>query len=325
MSVSLTRRSVIGASAATVAAVPPLALPANAVMQDAELLRLWAEYKAAWNAWSVAWTAMSAAQKKADAETEPLWSWIAGIGSCVKSGAPFAATFGRFEQGEPIYQVVALAAKTMGEAYDAAQQHETALRNQYQCSQKAAEKRHRVSALECAERKGNGKVEDTTGFIAETPAQGLSGLAVKLAVCMREKDFMPSLVESLRPSFPAHGNGPLGGDSAMVEASTSLTESTATQRWYGRPALPVTFAAASVAARDYAQASKAPSTRRAYQTDAADFAAWCRVHSAEPLPASVCLSRLTSGIRPKGLNNHPPVCRHPLHASVGRPRVASRQ
>ena len=50
---------------------------------------------------------------------------------------------------------------------------------------------------------------------------------------------------------------------------------------------PVALTKASAAARDYAQASKAPSTRRAYQTDAADFAFWCKQQGAEPLPASI--------------------------------------
>ena len=50
---------------------------------------------------------------------------------------------------------------------------------------------------------------------------------------------------------------------------------------------PVTLREASTAANDYAQASKAASTRRAYQTDAADFACWCKQHGVDPIPASV--------------------------------------
>jgi site-specific recombinase XerD len=44
---------------------------------------------------------------------------------------------------------------------------------------------------------------------------------------------------------------------------------------------------ATTAASDFARASKSAATRRAYQTDAADFAAWCRRHGLEPLPANV--------------------------------------
>ena len=44
---------------------------------------------------------------------------------------------------------------------------------------------------------------------------------------------------------------------------------------------------ATTAASDFARASKSSATRRAYQTDAADFTAWCESHGLEPLPASV--------------------------------------
>jgi site-specific recombinase XerD len=49
----------------------------------------------------------------------------------------------------------------------------------------------------------------------------------------------------------------------------------------------VSLEEASDAATDFARASKSAATRRAYQTDAADFAAWCERHGLEPLPASV--------------------------------------
>jgi site-specific recombinase XerD len=54
-------------------------------------------------------------------------------------------------------------------------------------------------------------------------------------------------------------------------------------------ATPLTPAILSLeeAAGDFARASKSDATRRAYQTDAADFTAWCRRHGLEPLPASV--------------------------------------
>ncbi len=46
-----------------------------------------------------------------------------------------------------------------------------------------------------------------------------------------------------------------------------------------------TLAAVREQARDYAQGSKAPNTRRAYRADWADFTAWCRAHDRSPLPA----------------------------------------
>jgi site-specific recombinase XerD len=44
---------------------------------------------------------------------------------------------------------------------------------------------------------------------------------------------------------------------------------------------------ASNAAGDFVKASKSAATRRAYQSDARHFSAWCAQHGLEPLPASV--------------------------------------
>ena len=49
----------------------------------------------------------------------------------------------------------------------------------------------------------------------------------------------------------------------------------------------VALSEATTAASDFARASKSASTRRAYQTDAADFTAWCELHRLQSLPASV--------------------------------------
>ena len=38
--------------------------------------------------------------------------------------------------------------------------------------------------------------------------------------------------------------------------------------------------------REYAEASRAPNTWRAYQSDLRHFAAWCAQHGLDPLPAA---------------------------------------
>jgi hypothetical protein len=69
------------------------------------------------------------------------------------------------------------------------------------------------------------------------------------------------------------------------------------------PAAVLTLEQATGAASDFARASKSAATRRAYQTDAADFAAWCERHGVEPLPATVdtvaayVASLATSGLK----------------------------
>jgi len=44
---------------------------------------------------------------------------------------------------------------------------------------------------------------------------------------------------------------------------------------------------AESAATDFAKASKAAATIRAYRSDARDFTTWCARHGLEPMPASV--------------------------------------
>ena len=55
----------------------------------------------------------------------------------------------------------------------------------------------------------------------------------------------------------------------------------------GLPTTVLSLEEAAGAATDFARASKSAATRRAYQTDAANFAAWCERHGVEPLPATV--------------------------------------
>lgn len=52
------------------------------------------------------------------------------------------------------------------------------------------------------------------------------------------------------------------------------------------PAIPAIVPAEIDAARTFALAEKSPATRKAYRTDFASFAAWCRARGAEPMPAT---------------------------------------
>jgi site-specific recombinase XerD len=69
-------------------------------------------------------------------------------------------------------------------------------------------------------------------------------------------------------------------------------------------ATPLTPAVLSLeeAAGGYARASKSAATRKAYQTDAADFTAWCDRHGLEALPASVStVAAYLAGLAKEGL------------------------
>ena len=93
--------------------------------------------------------------------------------------------------------------------------------------------------------------------------------------------------------------------------------------------LPLSVLSLEEAAGDYARASKSAATRRAYQTDAADFTAWCQRHALEPLPASVStvaayLAGLAEGWA-EGLYHHAAHCWHSLYAPHGGLKVADQQ
>jgi hypothetical protein len=55
---------------------------------------------------------------------------------------------------------------------------------------RAAKKRHKVNSAELAANRCLDQVGDLQHQIAETPAEGLIGIAIKLAVCVQERDFM---------------------------------------------------------------------------------------------------------------------------------------
>ena len=57
-------------------------------------------------------------------------------------------------------------------------------------SRKAAKRRHRVRSLERAADQAWDEHSKITDLIAEAPAKGRIGLAVKLAVCMREREHL---------------------------------------------------------------------------------------------------------------------------------------
>jgi site-specific recombinase XerD len=68
--------------------------------------------------------------------------------------------------------------------------------------------------------------------------------------------------------------GTIGGGGMLREIALTLGQS-------------VALKATTTVASDFARASKSEATRRAYRTDAADFAAWCESHGLEPLPGTV--------------------------------------
>lgn len=193
------RRDVLKSSAAATAAAGLLAAGSfSANDDDVELLKLWEAYKAQWDAWGVAHRAQSAAEEAAWNETAPHWRPNDGIGCYLTPDTPFSVTYVRFEAGEPHYQTIGLeGAKTMKAAYTAAAAKDAEFQAAYERSKKAARRKYRVGTTERAELRACRRLDEIVHQIKDTPALGMKGLAVKLAVCQRECDFIEEPARSL--------------------------------------------------------------------------------------------------------------------------------
>ena len=178
---------------AVVAAVPvaaALATPALAsVGEDAELLRLWGELKAARAELGRLFSIHNAAEEAAFAEYGPRWSLV-GV-EYLPSRAVFVC--GR----EGLVKVVPLRGKEPRSLRDQAAKVEASLAAEHEQTKGAAKKRHKVNSAERAANRCMDRVGELQHQIAETPAEGLTGIAIKLAVCVQERDFMQEPATSL--------------------------------------------------------------------------------------------------------------------------------
>jgi hypothetical protein len=90
------------------------------------------------------------------------------------------------------------------------------------------------------------------------------------------------------------------------------------------PALP---AADLEIAKDFARASKAAATRRAYQKDFARFTAWCDQRHIQPIPAAPeTVATFLAAEAARGIKNHRPARRRdPLCPQACRLRRSTHQ
>ena len=170
--------------AALALAVPALAMPG----EDAELLRLWGELKAARAELGRLFSIHNAAEEAAFAEYGPRWSLV-GVEYLPR--AVFVC--GR----EGLVKVVPLRGKEPRSLRDQAAKVEASLAAEHEQTKGAAKKRHKVNSAERAANRCMDRVGELQHQIAETPAEGLTGIAIKLAVCVKERDFMQEPATSL--------------------------------------------------------------------------------------------------------------------------------
>ena len=193
------RRDILKSSAAATAAAGLLAAgKLTATEDDAELVKLWEDWKAQWDAWGVSSKAESAAEEAAWGEEAPCWRRVEGLGCYLTPDMPFSATYVHFVNGEAHYQTMKLeGAETLQAAYAAAKARDGEFKAAYERSKKAARRKYRLGALERAEHLACRRLGEIASQIADAPAHGVAGLAVKLALAKREHDFMQEPAVSL--------------------------------------------------------------------------------------------------------------------------------
>ena len=178
----LTRRSVTAGLAAAVPTVATLSV-VPALAEDAELVRLWHALKAGIAEHNRLIAAFNAAEEAAIGEYPNRWAFHS-----IES-FPSRAVFVCGDEG--LVKVVKLRSKGFEKVKSEARKIEAGLRNEY--DQAAAAARQHVqgrSGRGSFARRSYDRVNDVQEQIAETPAESIAGVCIKLAAALREEDFM---------------------------------------------------------------------------------------------------------------------------------------
>jgi len=176
---TMTRRAAMGKGAlalAAIAAVPAVALAAG---EDAGLLRLWEEWKAQHLRWRDAYNAVQEVESKVWPEAGPVWT----MAKLEVSGPNlYRALFVSSWHGDDRVKAVSFKAKDYRLAQQRADEARvTLLRERESCS-KAAKRRYGYAAAKRGDDLAHRRLKEIEDQIAETPAEGLTGIAVKLAL-----------------------------------------------------------------------------------------------------------------------------------------------
>ena len=198
----LNRRDALTCSAVATAGLfagsVPVATTLAATCEDAELVSLWEAWKAQWIRWGEAWKVRTTAEEKVWEDTAPRWEWVGGMGFFISPDAPYSATYRRYRDGEPEFQTIGLVgAKDVEDAYAMAKAREVEFIAEHERSKKAASRKHKFRAAERAETIAYNELEEITLKIKDAHAKGMIGVAVKLALCQRERDFIQEPARSV--------------------------------------------------------------------------------------------------------------------------------
>jgi hypothetical protein len=173
---NINRRKALTVVAAVPAAMA-LATPALAVEEDAKLKRLWAEWNAQWLVCEQASKLHDEAEGKVFEAAGPYWDFVA-----VKGSKPYRAVFISSAHDDVSQKIIALKAKTYHQAREEAAKAGEGLRSEREDRKRTAQRKYRFTSAERAHNAANRRLSEIEDAIAETPAEGMTGMAIKLAV-----------------------------------------------------------------------------------------------------------------------------------------------
>jgi hypothetical protein len=184
----LGRREVLRASgAATLAVAIPASALASGGSDDAELVSLWERWQEQRKLYFDAVDIHSAAETAAFAEIPSHWQWTGDIGSLEE--CPFCASFTAYNCGALISQNVPLPrAKTIEQARKMAHAKNIESEAEYKRAKRAGQRRYKVRVTEKASNLEYARLGEIGYLIIEAEAEGLRGVAIKLALLLSEAD-----------------------------------------------------------------------------------------------------------------------------------------
>jgi hypothetical protein len=174
---TINRRRALAVVAAVPAAVAVGSTALASTGEDTKLLRLWEEWKAQLARLGQANKAYNDVQEKVWGELEPHWQ-PAGV----NIGSPFAAVFSSPRFDGPKFKTVALKAKDMSDVYSEARKVKADLDAERKRAERNAKRRYGYGAAKRADDHEGDKLQEIEEAIAATPAEGLRGAMVKLAL-----------------------------------------------------------------------------------------------------------------------------------------------
>ena len=182
---------------AVVAAVPAAAVCGGStafasVGEDAELLRLWEEWKAQHGRCEQARKVASALEEKVWKATGPCWTFAK---LDVADRNTYRAIFISSWHGDDSLKIVPIKTKDYKRASELAEKARADLMDERERANRAAKRRCGATRAERAYDKTLDDLREIEEAIAEAPAEGLKGIAVKLALWRHYSDDHSDTVE----------------------------------------------------------------------------------------------------------------------------------